>query len=146
MLSNSCRYGIRAVIYIASRQKNPGNTGLKIISEALELPTPYLAKILQQLAKNKILRSSKGPHGGFSMLKDPQKVSLLDIIIIIDGDEFFRNCVIHNHTCSYVDREKLPCPLHEDYGKIRENLINLFRNKTIFELAEKAEDTESFIL
>jgi Rrf2 family iron-sulfur cluster assembly transcriptional regulator len=141
LLSNSCRYGIRAVIYIASRQKTAGNAGIKAISESLKLPTPYLAKILQQLAKHKILNSSKGPHGGFAMLKDPKKVTLLDIIEIIDGDDFFRNCVIHNGTCASVDEKRLPCPLHDDYGILREGLVNLFKKRTIYDLAKKASET-----
>ena len=142
MLSNSCRYGIRAVIYVASRQKATGKTGIKTISEALELPTPYLAKILQQLAKHKILQSVKGPHGGFSMNRDPKKVTLLDIIEIIDGDDFFKNCIIHDCSCAVVDHKKLPCPIHDDYGSLRAGLIDLFEKKTIYELAKKANDTD----
>jgi Rrf2 family protein len=143
MLSNSCRYGIRAVIYIASRKKTSGKTGIKAISEALELPTPYLAKILQQLAKHKILHSAKGPHGGFSMLRDPAKVTLLNIIEIIDGSDVFRNCIIHSGTCSFVDKNKLPCPLHDDYGVLRSGLIALFENRTIYDLAKKANENSS---
>lgn len=146
MLSNSCRYGIRAVIYIASRQKDKGKTGLKSISEALELPTPYLAKILQELAKRKILNSAKGPHGGFSMLRDPKKVTLLDIIEIIDGDEFFRNCVIHNSTCAAVDAKKIPCPLHDDYGALRAGLVDLFKKKTIYDLAKKSIGNDTVVI
>ena len=55
MLSNSCRYGIRAVIYLAGHPENGGKIGIKKISNDLDLPTPFLAKILQQLAKQKIL-------------------------------------------------------------------------------------------
>ena len=102
MLSNSCRYGIRAVIYIASQPSEKGKTGIKQISKDLNLPTPFLAKILQQLAKQKILSSSKGPHGGFSLLKDPRKITLLDIVKTIDGKDIFTNCVMHNSTCRCV--------------------------------------------
>jgi Rrf2 family iron-sulfur cluster assembly transcriptional regulator len=86
MLSNSCRYGIRAVIYLASLPKTKGKTGIKQIAKDLELPTPFLAKILQQLAKQKILNSTKGPHGGFSLLKDSKSITLLDIVKTIDGE------------------------------------------------------------
>ena len=55
-----------------SARNQPVKQELKQISSDLDLPTPFLAKILQQLAKQKILSSSKGPHGGFSLLKDPQ--------------------------------------------------------------------------
>ena len=106
MLSNSCKYGIRAVIYIASRQKDNGKTGIKQISKDLDLPTPFLAKILQQLAKQKILISLKGPHGGFSLLKDPKKITFLDIVRIIDGDEIFTNCIMHNTTCTVCNQRQ----------------------------------------
>ena len=60
MLSNSCRYGIRAVIYLASQPTGDNKTGIKQISNDLDLPTPFLAKILQQLAKQKILEFFQG--------------------------------------------------------------------------------------
>ena len=134
MFSNSCRYGIRAILYIASRQQGDEKTGLKQISRDLALPTPFLAKVLQQLAKQKILKSLKGPHGGFSLAKDPKKISILDIVRTIDGEEVFTNCLIHNTTCTCVDKKKEPCPLHENYSKVRSELIDLFSSTTVHEL------------
>lgn len=146
MLSNSCRYGIRAVTYIASQPEKNGKTGIKIISKDLNLPTPFLAKILQQLVKQKILISSKGPHGGFSLLKDPKTIKLLDIVKTIDGEDIFINCVIHNCSCASVDELKLPCPLHEDYEKVREDLIKLFSGKTIYDLVKRINSKENIVI
>ncbi|MEI6048300.1 MAG: Rrf2 family transcriptional regulator [Bacteroidota bacterium] len=146
MLSNSCRYGIRAVIYLASQPLSNGKTGIRKISSDLDLPTPFLAKILQQLAKQKILSSSKGPHGGFSLLKDPRKITLLDIVSAIDGNDVFTNCVMHNGSCEGVKENKKHCPLHDDYEKTRMDLIRLFSNKTIYELVIKADSTELIII
>jgi Rrf2 family iron-sulfur cluster assembly transcriptional regulator len=145
MLSNSCRYGIRAVIYLASLPKTKGKTGIKQIAKDLELPTPFLAKILQQLAKQKILNSTKGPHGGFSLLKDSKSITLLDIVKTIDGEEIFTNCIIHNETCSSVDKSKKSCPVHDDFLRVRGDLIKLFRNKTIYDLVRTAKSEEIFI-
>ena len=142
MLSNSCRYGIRAVIYLASQPVSNGKTGIRKISNDLNLPTPFLAKILQQLAKQKILSSSKGPHGGFSLFKDPRKITLIDIVSSIDGNDVFTNCVMHNGSCEGVKKDRKHCPLHDDYEKTRMDLIKLFSNKTIHELVIKAEDEE----
>jgi Rrf2 family protein len=142
MLSNSCRYGIRAVIYLASQPSTGGKTGIRKISSDLKLPTPFLAKILQQLAKQKILSSSKGPHGGFSILKDPRKISLLDIVNTIDGNDVFTNCVMHNGSCEGVEKDKKKCPLHEDYEKTRMELIRLFSNRTIYDLVKMADRKE----
>jgi Rrf2 family iron-sulfur cluster assembly transcriptional regulator len=142
MLSNSCRYGIRAVIYLASQPLTSGKTGIKQISTDLNLPQPFLAKILQQLAKQKILSSSKGPHGGFSLLKDPRKISLLEIVDAIDGDDFFTNCVMHKGSCESKDGDKKYCPLHKDYEKTRKDLIKLFSKKTIYDLAKRVNNTD----
>jgi Rrf2 family protein len=143
MLSSSCKYGIRALIYIASQPGDKGKTGIKQISRDLGLPTPFLAKILQQLARHKILSSMKGPHGGFSLQKDPAKISLLDIVKTIDGDDLFMNCIIHNSTCRCVDRDKDPCPVHDDYSGLREELLKIFSNTTVSELVRKAGSTRN---
>jgi Rrf2 family transcriptional regulator, iron-sulfur cluster assembly transcription factor len=142
MLSNSCRYGIRAVIYLASQPEANGKTGIKKISKDLNLPTPFLAKILQQLAKQKILSSSKGPHGGFSLLKDSRKITLLDIVSTIDGQDIFTGCIMHNGSCEGLEKDKMRCPLHEDYEKSRKELIRLFSNRTIHELVVKSNKEE----
>jgi Rrf2 family iron-sulfur cluster assembly transcriptional regulator len=142
MLSNSCRYGIRAVIYLASQPLSEGKIGIRKISSDLNLPTPFLAKILQQLAKQKILSSSKGPHGGFSLLKDPGKITLIDIVNTIDGQDVFTNCIMHNGSCEGVKKDSKQCPLHEDYDKTRSILIKLFSKRTISDLVKKADNTE----
>jgi len=146
MLSSSCKYGIRAVTYIANKSRDHKKIGIKQISEDLKLPTPFLAKILQLLAKQKILSSSKGPHGGFSLLKDPKKITLLDIILTIDGNDLIENCIIHNTTCSCVGEEKLICPIHDEYARIRGNLVKLFTTKTIYNLVRSANKANDIII
>lgn len=140
MLSNSCRYGIRAVIYMASKYPDEPVIGIKQISTDLNLPAPFLAKILQQLVKNRLLSSIKGPNGGFSLLKKPDSMSLIDIIKIIDGEDFFRNCVIHDGSCQSVKKNKKPCPFHDDYSKIRKEIITLFKGSTIEEIVRRVNN------
>ena len=146
MLSNSCRYGIRAVIYLASLPQNKGKTGIKQISRDLNLPSPFLAKILQLLARQKILDSTKGPHGGFSLLKDARNITLLDIVKTIDGEDILTNCIIHNETCTKVDKDKKPCPVHDDFISIRTDIIKLFRNRTIYDLVRTANRSEKVFI
>lgn len=142
MLSNSCRYGIRAVIYLASRNGIKNTIGIKEISGDLGLPTPFLAKILQQLAKHKILDSTKGPNGGFSLLKKPESITIIELIKIIDGEALFKNCIIHDGTCSDVKRSKKLCPVHKEYSEIRNELIKLFKNKTVAQVAKSSAESE----
>ena len=63
MLSNTSKYAIRAVIYLALFSSDEKKIGIREISKELGLPTPFLGKILQMLAKQKILNSTKGPMG-----------------------------------------------------------------------------------
>ncbi|HUX96012.1 MAG TPA: Rrf2 family transcriptional regulator [Bacteroidales bacterium] len=142
MLSNSCRYGIRAIIYLADRSSEEGKTGIKQIGKDLGLPTPFLGKILQQLAKQKILKSMKGPHGGFSVAIDPQIITLYDIIVAIDGEDIFTDCLMHDGSCRSANKNKKPCPIHDDYAKSRSELIKLFKSKTVYDLVVKANNSK----
>jgi Rrf2 family protein len=146
MISNSCRYGIRAVVYLASRYPEKNNIGIKEISFDLGLPAPFMAKILQQLARYKILNSVKGPNGGFSLAKKPDSITVLDVIKILDGESLFKNCLIHDGSCSEVKKSRKTCPVHDEYSKIRANINNLFRKKTIAELANTASGSSNIFI
>ena len=125
------------MLFLAKKEQQE-TVGLKKISEELSIPSPFLAKILQSLAKQKLLGSIKGPNGGFSILFDPRKTTLLDIVTAIDGPDVFTQCAIHAATCKCMDEKKAPCPIHNEYSLIRTELHQLFRSKTIWDLARQA--------
>lgn len=135
MLSNTCKYAIRATIYLAIKEKEDEKIGIKQISKDLDLPTPFLGKIMQTLAKHKILSSTKGPHGGFSLLKKADKITLLDIIEVIDGQDIFKECIIGLKVCADGGSQD-DCPFHKKSDEIRQNFYNLFKNQTIEDLAK----------
>jgi Rrf2 family protein len=137
MLSATCKYGIRSVIFIASRPDPKINTGLKQISDELRIPRPYLAKILQTLSRKKILHSSKGPHGGFYLLVPPGKLTLMDIIEAIDGGDFFDSCYVTGEKCSFDQPDKGVCILHDELRKEKNNLAKFFSSKTIGDLVSQ---------
>lgn len=137
MLSATCKYGIRSVIFIASRPDPKINTGLKQISDELRIPRPYLAKILQTLSRKKILHSSKGPHGGFYLLVPPGKLTLMDIIEAIDGGDFFDSCYVTGEKCTFDQPDKGVCILHDELRKEKDNLAKFFSSKTIGDLVSQ---------
>ena len=83
-LSRSTGYAVLAVGYIAQHQSQ-GIILSQAIAEAYDIPLEYLLKILQQLVRADILRSKRGPRGGFSLGKATNKISLLDILEAVDG-------------------------------------------------------------
>ncbi len=145
MLSNTCKYAIRAVIYLAINNSEDKKIGIKEISSKLSIPMPFLGKILQVLAKHKILHSTKGPHGGFSIGKELNEISLLNIVEIIDGLDAFNNCVIGMHTCSCNEEESLKCPVHVQFYQARKNLYDIFRNETIEKIVNQVDSELDFI-
>ncbi|MBN1598480.1 MAG: Rrf2 family transcriptional regulator [Bacteroidales bacterium] len=137
MLSNTSRYAIRALIYLAINS-DKAKIGIKKIAEDLNIPSPFLGKILQTLAKQKVLDSTKGPNGGFSISKESQKTLLIDIIKIIDGDDLFDKCLVSNRTCT--DMKGRPCALHSHYEEIRKKITAMFSDHSIADLAKEFSD------
>jgi len=141
MLSNSCKYAIRAVIYIALHSDDSHKLGSKFVAENLNMPQPFLAKILQELTKRHIISSSKGPKGGFYLTEDNLYNSVLDIVNAIDGLDKFNQCFLGLHTCS----SEKPCSVHNIVEPFKENIAIKLSNNTIAQFAEEIRAGKSFI-
>ena len=133
MLSNTSKYAIRAVIYLALYSSPEKKVGISEVSKELDIPSPFLGKILQMLVKRQVLESSKGPHGGFCLKKPAIDISLMEIIEIIDGLEAFDQCVIRTSHCSH----DTPCSLHDKITTYRKGMRTLFLTESIADLASE---------
>lgn len=140
MLSNTCKYAIRAVVFIAINQKDNKKIGIKRIAEDMGLPLPFLGKILQLLAKKGVLASTKGPHGGFSLAKPADEIAFIDIVDIIDGKDVFENCLLGLEICKHDPTKKAICPLHPHSDPIRKNLFKLFSEQTLGNAADNLKE------
>ncbi|MDA3927544.1 MAG: Rrf2 family transcriptional regulator [Prolixibacteraceae bacterium] len=139
MLSNTCKYAIRSLIYLANLSAGNKKIGIKKISEDLKIPSPFLGKILQRLAREKILSSTKGPHGGFTLGRKPEEISLFDIVIHVDGEAYFNNCIIRLEPCSCFEEEVTTCPVHKRFSKIRNDLISFYKDTSLADIVEDFE-------
>lgn len=83
-ISRSTGYALLAAAYIA-KHKDEGIILSQTISNKYNIPLEYLLKLLQQLVRANVLRSKRGPRGGFSMARAPSKVSMLEVIEAVDG-------------------------------------------------------------
>lgn len=83
-ISRSTGYALLAVGYIAQHQDERIILS-KDISKKYDIPLEYLLKILQQLVRANVLRSKRGPRGGFSLAKSAKKITMLQIIEAVDG-------------------------------------------------------------
>lgn len=131
MISKACKYGIRATIFIASKGKTKEKPGVKEIAREIDAPEAFTAKILQLLNKKGIITSVKGPYGGFLCEEFQLQFPVIRIIEAIDGLGFFRECGLGLKQCS----DTHPCPMHFEYAKTRDQLMNTFQETTVENLA-----------
>jgi len=127
MFSKSTEYAIRAVFYIAKSTQLGRKVGIKEIASNIESPEAFLGKILQELSKNGIIRSIKGPNGGFYLTEEEMNKKLIEVVKAIDGDNIFTGCGMGLQQCS----EKYPCPLHNEFKAIRNDLTRMLNRITL---------------
>ena len=141
MFSKTCEYAIRSLILIAHRSKNGHKTGIKEIAEAIDAPQPFTAKILHDLSKKGLVQSLKGPAGGFYLEKHSLQNSLADIVLAVDGAKLFSGCGLGLTYCS----EKNPCPIHDEFKKVRKDIFEMLQNAKLGELQEQLENELAFL-
>ncbi|GAB4370912.1 MAG: Rrf2 family transcriptional regulator [Calditrichia bacterium] len=134
LLSKTCDYGLRALLFIAT-QKNKQYVPIRTISENLDISFHFLTKILQILTQNQILTSFRGPHGGVALSRPANALSLMEVILAIDGPGKFERCILGLNHCN----DENPCPLHNEWKVVRDNIQSIFKNTTIEDLAQKIE-------
>jgi len=142
MFSKSCEYGIRAAIFIAEESSKGRKTGIKEIAAQIDSPEAFTAKILQTLVKHQIITSTKGPSGGFYIPAESlSEIKLVEIVSAIDGDAVFKNCALGLDTCS----EDSPCPLHNEFKRIRDELETMLRSVSFEDLTAKLHSKQTFL-
>jgi len=138
--SRSSEYAIRAFVHLA--QVPDGKFAMvKQIAAEEDIPTHFLAKILQQLARKGLLRSSKGPTGGFSLRVPADEVRLLDIVEALDGLTEYEKCASGLSECS----DDMPCPLHDSWKGLRSRILVYLGRNTIADLAKALEQKRRMI-
>lgn len=84
MLTQTAKYAIRALIYLAE-QDSSRYSQTREIADTIKVPPNYLGKTLQKLAHGRVLDSQKGLHGGFRMSRSPQRISLYEVLVAIEA-------------------------------------------------------------
>lgn len=134
LLSKSCVYGLRATLYLASKEKDEF-IPIKRMSDKLEISFHFLTKILQQLTADGLLESFKGPNGGVRLTKSPDKIALIDVVLAIDGPKLLTECALGLPGCGL----KNPCPLHDKWAVTRDSIRDMLANTSLTDLADKGK-------
>lgn len=127
LLSKSCVYGLRAAAYVASFGADRKFVPIREIAGELRISFHFLTKILQQLTEAGLMESYRGPNGGIALARPPEKITLMNVVVAIDGDGLFEHCVLGLAECS----NDHPCPLHEMWGGQRAELAAALSRATL---------------
>mgnify|MGYP006310924871 CR=1 FL=1 len=78
VISTTGEYALRAAVFLAQHHPDPQTTAL--IAEGTKVPSGYLSKILQAMVRAELVHSQRGLHGGFTLVRDPEVISVLDVL------------------------------------------------------------------
>jgi Rrf2 family protein len=104
MISQTAEYALRAVAHLAVCGEQGSTT--QHIADATLVPRGYLAKVLKELARSGIVRSQRGPTGGFTLVADPEELRVLDVVEAVGPLPRIRSCPLG------IEEHVTLCPLH----------------------------------
>lgn len=134
LYSKPCEYAIRAAAYLA-RQPQDKLIPVGQIARAEGIPTPFLSRILYQLAQEGLLTSRTGPGGGFQLARPAKNISLRDIVSVVDGLDGLQQCAVGLARCS----DEMPCPLHDMWKELRARISGYLEGISLAGMAQAVE-------
>lgn len=132
VISQTAEYALRAVVDLAYHFGECRTT--QQISQATSVPTGYLAKVLQDLSRHGLVRSQRGLHGGFALARDPQKMTMYDVLEAVDPPKRILTCPL-----GLASHAKQLCPLHQRLDDAMAQAERAFRQTTIAEVTASAD-------
>jgi Rrf2 family protein len=130
-LTKKADYGLMALKYLAENSESM-SLSAKDIAEAYHIPQQLLAKILQRLAKEGLLRSHAGMNGGYTLSRRADEISAFEVIRAIDGPLFITSCVTVSGLCDLTNS----CTIKEPLARVNESISELLKSIRISDLVE----------
>lgn len=132
LYSKYCEYVIRGLAYLSKHGKKDKYLMVKEISTAANIPFHFLQKIFQDLVATQWVTSKKGKNGGFAMVADAKKLTLMEVVKWSDGAHHFSKCILGDRDCG--DHEE--CMTHNRCSVLKNDLVSFFNTVTISDVSE----------
>jgi Rrf2 family protein len=131
MISNKCKYAIKALVHIADNEQDDKAVMTADIAREQHIPRKFLEIILRDLRNNRILESRRGKDGGFRLLRPASDISLTEVMRIIDGPIAMLPCVSLNYYRSCDECEEEICQIKGVFEQVRDKTLEVLNGKTI---------------
>ncbi len=137
-ITRQADYALRAMLYLAKLEPNQ-KAATSQIAEEQKIPPSFLAKIISQLSIAGLIHTSRGAHGGVSLARKPEAVSLLEVVESIDGPISLNECTLDPDVCVFSET----CPIHEVWCETLKELVRKLSEKTFDKLIEREKELTS---
>lgn len=134
MLSRTGEYALRAVLYLALKGSDKPVTADEM-ARALDVPRNYLSKTLHRLARSGVLKSTRGPHGGFRLAKPAVGLPISSVVSEFQHAVPFSRCLLGNRDCDPFN----PCAAHEQWREWSGELTRMMERTTVADFVEGKE-------
>lgn len=132
MFSRTLEYALRASVYLGSMYTRPVTAHQ--IADATSVPLSYLPKVLQQLVRARLVKGTRGLHGGYVLARDPASISILDVVNAIEPLNRTEQC-----NPGLVDHVEKVCPLHQRIDRILLDLQDRFERLSLAEILSEPD-------
>ncbi len=133
LYSKGCEYAVRALVYVIDGNDDGQARFLAAeICKQAAIPEAYTRKVFQALVQGGFLTAHRGPGGGYSLTRPSSEITILDVILAVDGEDTFGQCIMGLPGCG---GEK-PCPLHHIWVEAKERMLHQLRNCTLQEIKD----------
>ena len=133
-ITRQADYAVRAVYYL-TKLGSDNRAATSQIAEEQHIPPSFLAKIISQLSVAGLLHTSRGARGGVSLARDPEEISLLDVVEAIDGPILLNECVAEAGSCTFSD----DCPMRPIWCEAQKDLITRLENTNFAAIASNGQ-------
>jgi Rrf2 family protein len=131
-ISRKIDYGLRAMIYLASVAPDTV-VPFREIARQMDVPEDFLAKIFKTLVDAGLVRSIRGPHGGYSLARGAAEVSFLDVIEAVEGPVALNVCLDGDDACGH----STCCTMTAVWRLGQERMLDVYRQARLADLAFK---------
>ncbi len=132
-ITRECDYAVRVIRALSGE----GRVSVSDICERESITAPFAYKILKKLHKAGIVRGYRGVHGGYSLNKELEELTLMDVYSAIDPEMFIIECMNPEFHCIRDGQDGVPCRVHCELFEVQKELYEMLRRKPLSQLVEK---------
>lgn len=130
-ITRQADYAVRAVYHL-TKLGPESRAATSQIAEEQHIPPSFLAKIISQLSVAGLLHTSRGARGGVSLARDPEEISLLDVVEAIDGPILLNECVADSGACDFTE----DCPIRPIWCEAQQDLVGKLQGTSFAKVAQ----------